>query len=320
MSFSDDSTLSYVVERDVDLILAQLIRSSPTFRRWLARRVDLDVPSDVLLGVRQSVFTENGESDLEVGFETRTGGSHVVLVENKIDASLQERQVERYYERGENYLDDGWDDFSVCLVAPENYVTPDEGRDFEAIVTYEEVMDEIESLDYDGSEFLSEVFERSLEKPTPADHSDLTAAIRRRVLSGVEEMHDVQVYQTSNTQVRLESTHDDHPTDLLYNAYVPGPHEGDRAIVRINLTGRNTHSDEDVAALRELLSEDLETPTGYERRDRPMDIVRKDVTRDEFDSREAYLESVAAQLSALIDFYHPRLVDADLRDASTGLP
>lgn len=315
MSFSEDHSVSYVVERDIDLVLVQLLETSSEFRLWFAREVDLPTPLDGYLGVRQSVYTKNGESDVEVGFET-PHGHHAVLIENKIDASMQDRQVERYHERGDAYLEDGWDAFTVCLVAPEAYATREERREFDEIVTYERIEEELSSIEHDGSEFFSELFERSLEKRVPADHSDLTTAIRERVLSRAEELPDVRVYQTSNTQVRLESTHRDHPSPLLYNAYIPGPKDGDEAIVRINLTGRDSYSDDEVAALQELLAHELEAPDGFEQRQRPMDVVRKDVSRANFESREAYLDAIAEELSSLIGFYHARLTRSDLGDDS----
>lgn len=316
MSFSENPSVSYVVERDIDLVVVQLLQSSTEFRRWFAREHELDTPVEGFLGVRQSVYTENGESDVEVGFETQTGSHHVVLIENKIDASLQNRQVERYYERGEKYLEDGWDAFTICLVAPQDYVSRDDQRGFEVIVTYEDILDVVESLDHDGSEFFGEIFQRSLEKRIPADHSDLTAAIRERILSRAEELPDVRVYQTSNTQVRLESTHEHHPSPVLYNAHIPGPYDGDKAIVRVNLTGRDSYSNEEVTALQELLAHELESPDGFELRERPMDVVRKDVSRADFGSREAYLDHITEELSALVAFYHARLTRADLLDES----
>jgi len=319
MTFTDDPTVSYVVERDIDLVLVQLLPTSSEFRRWFAKRLDLEAGSELeFLGVRQSVFTDNGESDVEVGFETRTGAHHAVLIENKIDASMQDRQAERYYERGENYLEDEWDAFSVCLVAPEGYVGQKERREFGSIVTYEGLMDAIESLGHDGTEFFEAMFERSLEKRIPADHSDLTAAIRQRILSKVDPLPELRVYQTSNTQVRLESTHVDHPPPVLYNAYIPGQYDGERAEIRVNLTGKESYSDETVSALQELFSENLESPAGFERRERPMDVVRKDIARDEFDSHEAYVESIATELYTLIDFYHGRLVESSMHDGGSG--
>lgn len=316
MSFSADPTVPWVVERDVDLVLVQLLQSSVEFRSWFARQVGLESSRDGFSGVRHSEYTDNGESDIEAGFETQTGLRHAVLIENKIDASMQDRQVERYYERGDSYLEDEWDAFTVCLVAPEAYVSRTHRSQFEAIVTYEEILEETESLDYDGGEFVTDLLQRSLEKRTPADYSELTSAIRERTLARVDELPDVVAYQTSNKHARLESTHGDHPFPVLYNAYIHGPDDGDKAIVRINLTGRDTYDDREVSALHELFVHEFDTPTGFETRGRPMDAVKKEVRREEFGSHEEYLEAIAEELSTLVDFYHPRLLRADLPEES----
>ena len=309
MTISDDQLLSYVVERDIDLVFVQLIQTSPEFRDWFIDQIDFEQSVDEFLGVRHSVTTDTGESDVEVGFKTVDGENLLVLVENKIDASMQDRQVERYFERGENYLsNDEWDAFKVCLIAPKNYVSESKRRAFDTVVVYEEIIDETESIDHDGSEFFSEVFQQSLAKRIPADNSDLTSTIRQRILSKLDELSGVRIYQTSKTQVRLESTHENHPSVVLYNAYVPGRYDGNKTIVRINLTGRDDAPKEERELLRPLFLEDLPIPDGFEPTDRSMDIIRKEIDRSNFASRNEYIDCIVTELLGLIEFYYPLLV------------
>ena len=37
---------------------------------------------------------------------------------------------------------------------------------------------------------------------------------------------------------------------------------------------------------------------------RPMDIVRKDVLKTDFDSREEYIDAVVDELQTLVEFYY----------------
>jgi hypothetical protein len=266
---------------------------------------------DAFSGVRHSVTTRTGESDIVFGFETAAGRSVLVLVENKIDATMQDRQAERYVERGENYLSSGkCDEFDVCLVAPTGYISESKREAFDTAISYEEIVDELESLDHDGTAFFLEVFEQALSKRVPADNSDMTAAIRRRLMPKLEGYPEVQVYKNTNTQLRLESTHESHPWVVLYNAYVPGGDDGNRTVVRINLTGHEDGTAADRKPLVSVFRDGLPLPDGYELMNRPMDIVRKDVSKTHFDSREEYIDAVVDEIQTLVEFYHPLLIEA----------
>jgi len=310
MERSHERSVSYVVERDVDLVVVQLIQTSQEFRDWLTDRLGFDTAVNEFRGVKHSVTTATGESDIEAGFQTVEGSNQIALIENKINASMQERQVERYFERGRDYLEKGdWHDFSVTLIAPEAYVSKSERREFDTVITYEQMMETIQSLELDGTEFFIDVFEESLEKRVPVDNSELTSEVTTRVLSQLEEFPEVDVYQTSNTQTRFESLHEDHPSVVLYNAYIPGREDGKKAIVRINLTGRDDVPVEEQERLSEVFLEEMDIPEGFELKDRPMEVVRNEIVRQDFDSREAYVDSIVSTLQYLIEYYHPRLVE-----------
>ena len=312
MTPSDDRLLSYVVERDVDLALVQLLLTSSEFRAWFVKQLGLGETIETFSGVRHSVTTRTGESDIVFGFETSAGRSVLVLIENKIDAAMQDRQAERYFERGENYVSrNECDDFSVCLVAPTGYISESKRGAFDVAISYEEIVDELKSQDHDGTVFFLKVFEQALAKQIPTDNSDVTAAIRRRLLPKLEHFPEVQVYEdgTTNKLLRLESTHESHPWIVLYNAYVPGGDDGDRTIVRINLTGRKDGTAADRDPLIPVFQDELPLPDGYELMERPMDIVRKDVVRTDFDSHEEYIDAVVNELQTLVEFYHPLLTE-----------
>lgn len=125
-----------VSERDVDLLLVEEFSASAEFRTWFNERVGLTAESE-LTSVARSVASSNGESDIELMFQSAVGITRL-LIENKIDAILQPRQPERYAERGNTYIKSKLcDNFLTVLVAPEAYGTAT--PEFDVRITYEEL-------------------------------------------------------------------------------------------------------------------------------------------------------------------------------------
>lgn len=311
MSISDNEMLSYVVERDVDLAFVQLVKTAPGFRRWFIDRLEEEFEVEEYLGVRHSMERDSGESDVEIGVETAAGDSHIVLVENKIDASLRERQAERYFERGEDYVEnDGWDEFAVVLIAPSNYVGNSERESFGNVVLYEELIDRIEATDHDGRDFFKTLFDRATAKRAARIDSYWTDEVKRRFELKRDELPSVDVYQKSNKHLRVESVHPDHPHHVLYNVFFPSDFDGEKAVIRLNLTGRNSGSisEEDFESIRPLLLNRLGRLDQFGSRDRRMDPVKMALWRRDFPTDEAYITTVLDALVELIEVYHPAFV------------
>jgi hypothetical protein len=307
MSVSDGIELAYVVERDVDLVFVQLVQSSPEFRQWFLKAIGEEESDSSLTGVCHSVMTENGESDIEVGFASKTGDRVRVLVENKINAAKQDRQFERYFERGETYLTKGFSDrYSVCLIAPEGYVSGSDRVAVDAVVTYEEMLRRVESLDHPSGEFYAFVFEEALRKPTATDHSELTAEIRRQFASERDHLPEVSVSNVTPTQVTVESTDPGHPSTVSYKVYVPGKYDGRTAIVRIEID--SSVPEEEKEAIQTLLSDHVEELDEFEVTGNIMDAVRTSVEVEEGrDIDEMYIGCIVTSLCKVIEYYHPKL-------------
>ncbi len=142
--------VSSVLERDIDLLLVELLADSPQFFDWFLSRLGLDADAE-LLAVEHSVTTQSGESDLEVTF--RRGKRAVkLLIENKLGAAFQPRQSERYRERGEQYVRRGdCDAFHTVLVAPASYFGEDETTcGFDHCITLDEVLNWVEQANSFG--------------------------------------------------------------------------------------------------------------------------------------------------------------------------
>lgn len=145
---------SSVRERDIDSIVVQLVRTSPPFREWFRNQFPADGEREQFLGVSRSVENVHGESDIEIAFEASPGNRHLVLIEDKIDASFQDNQAERYFKRGEKYVENGvCDEYSVGLIAPDGYVDESARDSFDAVVSYEDIVARLESVSHEGSRF-----------------------------------------------------------------------------------------------------------------------------------------------------------------------
>jgi hypothetical protein len=79
----------------------------------------------------RSVTTDHGETDVLVIYQsTEVFGRVAILIEDKIRASFQPNQAERYQIRGEEGKSSGeWNNFWTCLIAPERYAADNEGFD-----------------------------------------------------------------------------------------------------------------------------------------------------------------------------------------------
>lgn len=135
-------SLSSVRERDTDFLLLEELTSTPEFRTWFLQNL---VPSEnrptEFIDAWHSVYdSEFGESDIEFGVIRSDGSRLLVMIENKIDATFQEAQLERYQKRGEKSLDEDWDAFVTGLFAPEAYLEgTDRTETVDGVVSYEAV-------------------------------------------------------------------------------------------------------------------------------------------------------------------------------------
>ena len=141
----DLKCLRAVSERDIDMVLVEELQSSKAFREWVATKVFGSDSYKEKLGAWHSVSDPSlGESDIIFLFANTTDGTTAVLIENKISASAQPDQGNRYQKRGIAGQKNGWwDEFKTCLIAPEKYLhsvtqtqTYDVEISYEAIQSY----------------------------------------------------------------------------------------------------------------------------------------------------------------------------------------
>lgn len=133
-----------VSERDIDLLLLEEFATSDDFTKWFVGQIQV-VQHGIahIEKVQRSVTQSTGESDLEVTCADSEGQLRRLLIENKISASFQPQQAERYRERGATYVERGeCVAFYTVLVAPAQYFGDDKSlKGFDGRLTYEAIRD-----------------------------------------------------------------------------------------------------------------------------------------------------------------------------------
>lgn len=145
------ASLSGVCERDLDLFLVEELVADEGLLAWLLERCSLGGPAVIDYSIVHSACGNNGETDVEVRSKFSDGREVVVLIENKIAASFQRRQAERYRERASDLRRNcGAAGAVTLLFAPEVYLDPGDfkhGFDFQ--LAYEDVLEWLRARDPD---------------------------------------------------------------------------------------------------------------------------------------------------------------------------
>jgi len=144
-----DISIVGVTEKDIDLLLLEEFVSSPEFVNWFTGRLNLS--SVDLLAASRGVSDATGESDLTLKLTTDSGSTAIINIENKVSASFQPLQKERYRQRGEEQVRQGVaDDYYLCLVAPSCYLGAEGQEEFDAFLCYGDILDWLKESRIEG--------------------------------------------------------------------------------------------------------------------------------------------------------------------------
>ena len=89
---------------------------------------------------QRSVTDSTGESDLEITFQSKDKKFYKLLIENKVNASFQKDQKERYTLRGNNYIKlNKIIAFATILIAPQSFHN-DNNKGFDFRINYEDIL------------------------------------------------------------------------------------------------------------------------------------------------------------------------------------
>lgn len=121
----------------------------------------IDVETQSLMVCNDNIEVDSrGESDITVIY-TSHDQTKALLIEDKINATQQPNQYERYLARGRKTMNEGlYDGFEVFLVAPESYYAPE----YKNKVTYEEVKAYFEKCNSSRSAYKIALISKALQK------------------------------------------------------------------------------------------------------------------------------------------------------------
>jgi hypothetical protein len=262
-----------------------------------------------------AMYAGERKSDVEFGFRSVSGDRHLVLIEDKIDASKQPGQVERYFNRGNYRVDRGsWDSFTVCLVAPESYVSGEDEAGFESIIRYEDILDYLEDATCESAAFFSKVFESAMRRsrsPT-TDASDVLRAIADQFQTRSEMSELVQTVDLKK-RAGFRSTHSQHPDAIQYDVYMGETGESGRSTVRLQIASVKGLTDSEREALKSIASQHVDSLSDYEwHPHRKKNIINTKVWHEdavqnpEYDS---YVDAIVDELITLSETFHPIFVE-----------
>jgi len=321
MSAPNRSLLSRVRERDTQLAFVQLLQTSPAFRDWVIGQLAPEIQQAEFLSVSHSVVDYFGETDIEIRLRDEAGGDHFILVECKIDASFLPDQIERYHKRGDKYCEKGFcEDFSVGLLAPEEYVSDTDS--FDGVITFEQILQQLDGLSHDGSPFFSTLFKKASAKEAGTEKGSVIDRIDSHLQERIDEFSQLgegeQVanlidMDSTENRVRVYSNHPDHPDDIRYETRFY-PDEG----TLVCGIGVFSAPDELHGRVYDVLAEHFEQLDLEEaqtelsnRRLKSQGLVKKTipVPADPDEITEIQVSEAATAVIELINHYHPEIVE-----------
>jgi len=141
-------------ERDIDVLLAEEFSVNECFAKWFIKTVAPDFPEVIVSHVEVSRYDRNeggsDETDLLIALKSPANDDrYLVLIEDKLDASFTEKQLERYRQRSENIKnEEGYVDSKVVLCAPQNYhISKQNSQLVDKFVSHEEMAQMLRQFD-----------------------------------------------------------------------------------------------------------------------------------------------------------------------------
>lgn len=132
--------ISGVSERDIDLLLLEEFMSSSDFQIFFLKQSKFKELKLTYIEAQRSVTDSTGESDLEISFKNENNQVVMLMIENKVNANFQKNQLQRYRERGNNYIKNNKIiDFETILVAPKKFHN-NETKGFDYRINYEDIV------------------------------------------------------------------------------------------------------------------------------------------------------------------------------------
>ena len=151
-----------IQERDIDLILLEEFNVEKSFCNWFIDKLKLPLFEKSNIAWRSISDFGLGETDILFSYISN-GETIYVLIENKLDASFQENQYDRYLQRANKYVETKKCQKVFCvLTAPLHYCENQE--DFKIFLSYEEISDKFRDSKSERNIFKSRLLNIAIEK------------------------------------------------------------------------------------------------------------------------------------------------------------
>jgi len=151
-----------IQERDIDLLLLEELSVNKTFCSWLVKELNFPKYSSSINVLRSISDFGLGETDILFSYNSENQ-KIFVLIENKLDASFQHEQSERYTKRSIQYVNEGHCDQALCvLIAPKLYCKNQ--TNFQHHLFYEKIAEELVAKNTKRSVFKSKLLQIGIEK------------------------------------------------------------------------------------------------------------------------------------------------------------
>ena len=169
--------ISYVSERDIDLMMVQELSSSIQFTSFVLSKVNLSEFKKIIQISHSLMHPTLGESDIVVKLDMGTH-THALFIENKIDAPAMQNQYQRYTIRAEEGLQKGeFNAYTILLIAPIRYLeTNEEASKYPNRLSYESMLEYMGSNTVNASAYKSYLLHMAIDKeksdyvPTPDEN------------------------------------------------------------------------------------------------------------------------------------------------------
>lgn len=193
-----------IVERDMDMLLAEGLASDAEFCQMIVDKTDLKGRPFVVKKIEVSKEDKQlGESDVTAIIDV-AGTVYGFLFEDKIDAIAMPNQHERYIKRAEKAIAKGeYKDYRIFIFCPEKYYKNNsEAKLYEHVLTYEECKAYFDNREDLLSAFRSQQLGQAIQKakkPPTVDVDENANAFLRQYIN----------YQKSNYPTLDLSTKED---------------------------------------------------------------------------------------------------------------
>ena len=157
--------LSYVSERDMDLLFIQEISSSEKFLSFILDKINLVGFKNIDSVSHSLMHLTLGESDIVVILNMENH-KHAILIENKIDALAMVNQSSRYQLRAEEAIKKGeYDDCSIMIFAPKRYLESNvEAGKYPNQLSYEEILEYLKTNGTQSKAYKTHLLKMAIEK------------------------------------------------------------------------------------------------------------------------------------------------------------